>query len=81
MGLLETVNLVLEHLKQHLDWMEVVSCFVLAQVLVLVFTTYKKEGSMQVSGKLPTYPSAKPNLTPRYFSLKAKCRLRGGLGG
>ena len=33
----------------------------------------KKNGSLYISGKLPTYPSPK--------SLKAKCWLRGGVGG
>ena len=33
-----------------------------------------------VSGKLPTYPSPKPTFNT-YLSLKAKCWLRGGLGG
>ena len=32
-------------------------------------------------GKLPTYPSPKPTLTLSYFSLRAKCWLRGGVGG
>ena len=38
-------------------------------------------GSLYVYGKLPTYPSPKPILINAYFSLRAKCWLRGGVGG
>ena len=36
--------------------------------------------TLYVSGKLPTFPFPKPTLNT-YFSLKAKCWLRGGVGG
>ena len=38
-------------------------------------------GSLYVYGKLPTYPSPKPILINTYFSLRAKCWLRGEVGG
>ena len=37
-------------------------------------------GSFSVSMKLPTYPFPKPTLTPK-FLLRAKCWLRGEVGG
>ena len=35
---------------------------------------------LYVSGKLPTYPSPQPNINSN-FSIRAKCCLRGGVGG
>ena len=47
--------------------------------IVCLFFSYGRErGSIQVSGKLPTYPSLSQHY---HFSLKAKCWLRGGVGG
>ena len=37
--------------------------------------------SLYVSGKLPTYPSHNPSIINAYFSLTAKCWLKGGVGG
>ena len=37
-------------------------------------------GPLSVSGKLPTYPSQQANINT-YFSLTAKCWLKGRVGG
>ena len=36
---------------------------------------------IRLSGKLPTYPSPDLSQHDTYFSLRAKCWLRGGVGG
>ena len=54
--------------------------FILKQEKYLL-KLYKLSGSLYVSGKLPTYPFPKPININTYFSLTAKCWLRGGVGG